>query len=97
MDVDLALIINNTFNLLVLILKYSLAPNFKWAQRKNKVWIKVELPNIYDENIRLDPLGKLSFYGKSKLKGENCYALNLELYSTIDIFVSKIKLFSCRI
>jgi hypothetical protein len=61
-----------------------LAPNFKWAQRKNKVWIKIELPNVHDEEIHLDPNGALHFYGKSELKGSHCYKLHLDLFSTIN-------------
>lgn len=52
------------------------------------MWIKIELPNVHDEEIHLDPNGVLHFYGKSELKGNNCYKLNLDLYSTIDIKVS---------
>jgi len=54
------------------------------------VWIKIELPNVYDENIHLDPNGALHFYGKSGLKGDNCYTLHLELYSTINVEVNTI-------
>lgn len=68
---------------------HSLAPNFKWAQRKNKVWIKIELPNVHDEEIHLDPNGALHFYGKSELKGSHCYKLHLDLFSTINDVVSR--------
>lgn len=52
------------------------------------MWIKIELPNVHDEEVHLDPNGALHFYGKSELKGNHCYKLHLDLFSTINTEVS---------
>jgi len=64
----------------------SLVPNVLWAQRKDKLYITIDLADVKAEKITLDPSGKLSFEGESTGKH---YKLDLELLHDVDVGKSK--------
>jgi len=64
----------------------SLVPNVLWAQRKDKLYITIDLADVKGEKITLDPSGKLSFEGESSGKQ---YKLDLELLHQVDVEKSK--------
>jgi prostaglandin-E synthase len=65
----------------------SLVPNFSWAQRNDKFWIKLELVHVQYPEVVLLPEGKLFFKGSTK---ENVhYKLELEFFGPINVSQSK--------
>jgi len=57
----------------------TLAPSVSWAQRKDKVFVNIQLEEILDEDISVDTT-KLSFRGTSR--GQK-YAVDLEFFDQI--------------
>lgn len=58
----------------------------KWAQRSDKVYITVELPDAEDVKLKLEPQGKFFFSatgGASKTK----YEVDLDLFDSVDVNV----------
>ncbi|XP_018433914.1 co-chaperone protein p23-1 isoform X1 [Raphanus sativus] len=63
-------------------------PTVKWAQRSDKVYITVELPDAEDVKLKLEPQGKFFFSatgGASKTK----YEVDLDLFDSVDVNESK--------
>jgi prostaglandin-E synthase len=63
---------------------HPLAPTIKWAQRKEKVYMTVEIRDIKNEKIDLQPTS-LSFLGESD---EKLYEFKVEFFEEIDVEVS---------
>jgi prostaglandin-E synthase len=61
-----------------------LSPNVKWAQRKDKLYITIEIRDIKNEKIDLQPTS-LSFFGESDDKH---YEFKIEFYDEINVEVS---------
>lgn len=62
-------------------------PLVKWAQRSDKLFITIELPDAKNVKLNLEPEGKFSF---SATSGEDSirYELDLDLYDKVDVNVS---------
>ncbi|KAJ6852424.1 uncharacterized protein M6B38_255625 [Iris pallida] len=63
-------------------------PTTKWAQRSDKVFITIELPDAKDLKLTLQPDGQFSFYatsGSDKIP----YELDFELYDKVNVEESK--------
>jgi len=63
----------------------TLHPPVVWAQRKDQVFLSVDLQDVKNENIKLEPT-KLSFFGKS---GTKQYSFEIEFLKEIDPAKSK--------
>jgi len=63
----------------------TLHPPVVWAQRKDQVFLSVDLQDVKSENIKLEPT-KLSFFGKS---GTKQYSFEIEFLKEIDPAKSK--------
>ena len=63
----------------------------KWAQRLDKVFITIQLPDAKDANVNLEPDGVLTFSAKAGA-GNSLYELNLELHDKVNIEVSSCKM-----
>lgn len=62
---------------------HSLAPTVKWAQRKDKVYLTVEIRDIKNEKIDLQP-STLSFLGESD---DKLYEFKIEFFDEVDVAV----------
>ncbi|CAI0384003.1 unnamed protein product [Linum tenue] len=56
-------------------------PEVLWAQRSDKVYLTVALPDAKDISVKCDPKGLFSFSARGK-QGEN-FELNLQLFAPI--------------
>ncbi|KAJ3700032.1 hypothetical protein LUZ61_003737 [Rhynchospora tenuis] len=63
-------------------------PSTKWAQRSDKVFITIELPDAKDVKLNLQPDGQFSFSAKSGADNVP-YELDLELYDKVKVDESK--------
>ncbi|GAB4836176.1 hypothetical protein Ancab_001089 [Ancistrocladus abbreviatus] len=61
-------------------------PAVKWAQRSDKVFITIELPDAKDVKLKLEPEGKFIF---SATKDGIPYEVDFELFDKIDVEESK--------
>jgi len=61
-------------------------PNIKWAERKDKLFITIDLNDVKDAKIDISESNHLSFSGVSNGKE---YKLDLELYGEVDKAQSK--------
>lgn len=61
-------------------------PSVKWAQRSDKVYITIELPDAKDVKLKLEPEGKFFF---SATKDGMPYEVDLELLDKINVEESK--------
>ncbi|KAF8006711.1 hypothetical protein BT93_K0886 [Corymbia citriodora subsp. variegata] len=66
-------------------------PELKWAQRKDKVFITVLLPDAKDAKVNLEPDGIFSFSAKAGAEN-NPYELKLELFDKVNVEESKINI-----
>ncbi|KAI4374334.1 hypothetical protein MLD38_012341 [Melastoma candidum] len=66
-------------------------PELKWAQRTDKVFLTVQLPDAKDAKVNLDPEGVFSFSGKAG-SGNNLYEIKLELFDKVNVEESKINI-----
>jgi prostaglandin-E synthase len=62
---------------------HTLAPTVKWAQRKDKLYVTVEIRDIKNEKIDLQP-ASLSFVGESDDKH---YEFKIEFFEEVDVAV----------
>ncbi|OAY68219.1 uncharacterized protein At3g03773-like [Ananas comosus] len=63
-------------------------PSTKWAQRSDKVFITIELPDAKDVKLTLQPDGH--FYFSAKSGADNIpYELDLELFDSVNVDESK--------
>ncbi|GER44269.1 prostaglandin E synthase 3 [Striga asiatica] len=63
-------------------------PLVKWAQRSDKLFITVELPDAKNVKLNLDPEGKFFFSGTSGVDNA-LYELDIVLYDKVDVNESK--------
>ncbi|XP_047329326.1 uncharacterized protein OsI_027940-like [Impatiens glandulifera] len=68
---------------------FSRHPEVKWAQRQDKVYMTVELPDSKNANINLDPQGLFTFSGTAGPESLN-YELTLDLFDEVNVEKSKI-------
>ncbi|KAG1338275.1 putative co-chaperone protein p23-1 [Cocos nucifera] len=61
-------------------------PIVKWAQRSDKIYLTVELPDAKDVNLKLEPEGKFNF---SANKDGVSYEVDLELFDKVNTKESK--------
>ncbi|KAG9454947.1 hypothetical protein H6P81_007851 [Aristolochia fimbriata] len=61
-------------------------PTVKWAQRSDKVYLTVELPDAKDVKVKLEPEGKFLF---SATRDGLSYEVDLELFDKINTEESK--------
>ncbi|CAN6443268.1 unnamed protein product [Victoria cruziana] len=61
-------------------------PSVKWAQRSDKIFITVELPDAKDVKHKLEPQGRFLF---SATRDSVAYEVDLELFDKIDVEQSK--------
>lgn len=59
-------------------------PEVKWAQRIDKVYITVQLPDAKDAKVNLEPDGVFTFSGSA---GTNLYELKLDLNDKVNVEV----------
>lgn len=57
-----------------------------WAQRSDKVFLTVELPDAKDPKVKLEPEGKLTFSATAGADNQK-YELDLQLFDKIDVEV----------
>ncbi|XP_044474556.1 co-chaperone protein p23-1-like isoform X2 [Mangifera indica] len=63
-------------------------PSLKWAQRSDKVFITIDLPDAQDVKLKLEPEGKFVFSatsGSDKIP----YEVDLDLFDSVDVNESK--------
>ncbi|XP_020106350.1 uncharacterized protein OsI_027940-like [Ananas comosus] len=64
-------------------------PEVKWAQRIDKVYITVQLPDAKDVKVNLEPDGIFTFSGTAG-SGNNLYELKMDLFDKVNVEASKI-------
>eukprot|EP00252_Welwitschia_mirabilis_P023286 TRINITY_DN6554_c0_g1_i1.p1 TRINITY_DN6554_c0_g1~~TRINITY_DN6554_c0_g1_i1.p1 ORF type:complete len:181 (-),score=58.07 TRINITY_DN6554_c0_g1_i1:224-766(-) len=64
-------------------------PEVKWAQRTDKLYITILLPDSKNANVKLDPEGKLVFSANAG-PTDALYELNLDLHDKVNVEASKI-------
>ncbi|RVX06693.1 Uncharacterized protein CK203_029515 [Vitis vinifera] len=65
---------------------YSRHPTVKWAQRSDKLYLTVELPDAKDVKLKLEPEGRFMF---SATKDDVPYEVDIELFDKIKVEDSK--------
>lgn len=65
---------------------YSHHPEVKWAEREDKVYLTVLLPDAKDANVKLDPEGVFDFSAKAGPENQ-LYELKLELNDKVNVEV----------
>ncbi|XP_010243328.1 PREDICTED: uncharacterized protein OsI_027940-like [Nelumbo nucifera] len=63
-------------------------PSVKWAQRSDKVYITIELPDAKDVNLKLEPEGKF-FFSATSGADKTPYEIDIDLYDKVDVDESK--------
>ena len=63
-------------------------PSTKWAQRSDKVYLTIELPDAKDVKLNLKPEGHFSFLAKGPAD-DIPYELDLELFDAVNVEESK--------
>ncbi|KAK4285260.1 hypothetical protein QN277_001986 [Acacia crassicarpa] len=61
-------------------------PIVKWAQRSDKVYVTVDLPDAKDVKLKLEPDGRFNFSAK---KEEVPYEVDLDLFDKVNVEESK--------
>ncbi|XP_028782430.1 co-chaperone protein p23-1-like isoform X4 [Neltuma alba] len=61
-------------------------PIVKWAQRSDKVYVTVDLPDAKDVKLKLEPDGRFNF---SAHKDEIPYEVDLDLFDKVNVEESK--------
>ncbi|XP_072989943.1 uncharacterized protein OsI_027940-like isoform X1 [Typha latifolia] len=64
-------------------------PEVKWAQRLDKVYVTVQLPDAKDVKVNLEPDGSFTFSGTAG-SSNNSYELKLDLFDKVNVEESKI-------
>lgn len=62
----------------------------KWAQRSDKVYITVELPDAEDVKLKLVPEGKF-FFSATSGASKTQYEVDLDLFDRVDVNVGAAK------
>lgn len=71
---------------------YSRHPIVKWAQRSDKIFVTVDLPDAKDVKLNLEPDGRFLFSAK---KDEIPYQVDLELFDKVNAEVHIVNLLEC--
>uniref|UniRef100_A0A2P2K5Z9 Co-chaperone protein p23 n=1 Tax=Rhizophora mucronata TaxID=61149 RepID=A0A2P2K5Z9_RHIMU len=66
-------------------------PEVKWAQRVDKVFITVLLPDSKNAKVNLEPEGVFTFSANAG-GGDHLYELKLDLYDKVNVEASKINI-----
>ncbi|XP_057439284.1 uncharacterized protein OsI_027940 isoform X2 [Lotus japonicus] len=66
-------------------------PEVKWAQREDKVYITVQLPDSKDAKVDLTPDGVFTFTASAGA-GDKPYEVKLELFDKVNVEESKINI-----
>lgn len=61
-------------------------PEVKWAERQDKVYITVQLPDAKDVHVNLEPEGVFTFNATAGT-GDHPYELKLELFDKVNVEV----------
>lgn len=61
-------------------------PEVKWAERQDKVYITVQLPDAKNVNVNLEPDGVFTFNATAGT-GDQPYELKLELFDKVNVEV----------
>ncbi|KAF8398174.1 hypothetical protein HHK36_017100 [Tetracentron sinense] len=64
-------------------------PTVKWAQRSDKVFLTVELPDAKDVKLKLEPEGRFIF---SAIKDSVPFEVDIELYDKVNVEESKVNI-----
>ncbi|XP_008775907.2 uncharacterized protein OsI_027940-like [Phoenix dactylifera] len=64
-------------------------PEVKWAQRVDKVYITIQLPDAKDAKVNLEPDGIFTFSATAGAE-KNLYELKMDLYDKVNVEGSKI-------
>lgn len=67
---------------------FSRHPSVKWAQRSDKLYITIDLPDAEDVKINLEPEGKF-FFSATSGADKVPYELDLDLFDKVDVNVSR--------
>ena len=67
-------------------------PNYKWADKKDTVWVTAEIPYIKNQDVKLtlEPAGKVVLEARVK---EKEYTMSLQLNGRIRVDVTSLLLF----
>lgn len=65
---------------------YSRHPEVKWAEREDKVFLTVLLPDAKNPKVNLDPEGVFSFSGTAGAENHH-YELKLQLHDKVNVEV----------
>lgn len=84
----LQFIYTSTITVNICLLKYSRHPEVKWAQRLDKVFITVQLPDSKDSKVNLEPDGVFTFSGSAGSENHH-YELKLELFDKVNVEVCR--------
>lgn len=63
-------------------------PTVKWAQRTDKVYITIDLPDAQDVKLKLEPEGKF-FFSATSGSDKIPYEVDIDLYDKVDVNDSK--------
>ncbi|KAA8522559.1 hypothetical protein F0562_013080 [Nyssa sinensis] len=63
-------------------------PTVKWAQRSDKLYITIDLPDAKDVKLKLEPEGKFVFSAASGADNVP-YEIDIDLYDKVDVNESK--------
>lgn len=67
---------------------HSQQATLKWAQRKEFVYIKIDLQDVKDASIDVTPEGQFKFSGRvTQAKQERVYTADVKLFANLDIAV----------
>ncbi|XAR48621.1 hypothetical protein NMG60_11031500 [Bertholletia excelsa] len=63
-------------------------PTVKWAQRSDKLFVTIELPDAKDVKLKLEPEGKF-FFSANSGADNTPYEIDMDLYDKVDVNESK--------
>ncbi|KAH9692008.1 CS domain-containing protein [Citrus sinensis] len=63
-------------------------PTVKWAQRTDRVYITIDLPDAQDVKLKLEPEGKF-FFSATSGPDKIPYEVDIDLYDKVDVNESK--------
>ncbi|XP_019052642.1 PREDICTED: uncharacterized protein OsI_027940-like isoform X2 [Nelumbo nucifera] len=64
-------------------------PTLKWAQRSDKIYLTVDLPDAKDVKLKLEPEGKFIF---SATKDNLPYEVDIDLHDKVNVEESKVSI-----
>lgn len=65
---------------------FSRHPTVKWAQRTDRVYITIDLPDAQDVKLKLEPEGKF-FFSATSGPDKIPYEVDIDLYDKVDVNV----------